>query len=82
MVFYHSKRNSYQVRWWWHTPLISAPGRQVYLASIVYKASSRTAKVIQRNPVLYPPPPKPPLLMTARKGEDYLPTDEWINRIK
>jgi hypothetical protein len=45
-------------RRWWHTPLISTPeagrGRQIseFKASLVYKVSSRTARAIQRNPVL------------------------------
>jgi hypothetical protein len=39
---------------WWHTPLIPAPGRQIseFEVSLVYKVSSRTARAIQRNPVL------------------------------
>jgi hypothetical protein len=45
-------------RAWWHTPLISAllggRGRRIseFEASLVYKVSSRTARAIQRNPVL------------------------------
>jgi hypothetical protein len=40
---------------WWRTSLIPAPGRQRqadFEASLVYKVSSRTARVTQRNPVL------------------------------
>jgi hypothetical protein len=42
---------------WWHTPLIPALRRQgqtisEFEASLVYKVSSRTARAIQRNPVL------------------------------
>jgi hypothetical protein len=40
-------------------PLIPALGRQrisEFEASLVYKVSSRTARAIQRNPVLKPPP--------------------------
>jgi hypothetical protein len=45
---------------WWCTPLIPALGRQrqadfedfEFEASLVYKVSSRTARAIQRNPVL------------------------------
>ena len=54
--------NSHKVKdgqWWWqHTPLIPALGRQrqvdfcEFKANLVYKASSRTAMVTQRNPVL------------------------------
>ena len=41
----------------WHTPLIPALGRQrqadsEFEASLVYRVSSRTARIIQRNPVL------------------------------
>jgi hypothetical protein len=40
-------------RAWWHTPLIPALGRISELeASLAYKVSSRTARAIQRNPVL------------------------------
>ena len=37
---------------WWYTPLIPALGRQrhsEFEASLVYKVSARTARVIQRN---------------------------------
>jgi hypothetical protein len=42
---------------WWCMPLIPALGRQrqvdsEFEASLVYRVSSRTASVIQRNPVL------------------------------
>jgi hypothetical protein len=38
----------------WRTPLIPALGRQrqVDLSPMVYRASSRTARAIQRNPIL------------------------------
>jgi hypothetical protein len=41
---------------WWRTPLIPALGRQRQAdfrvrGRLVYKVSSRTARVIQRNPV-------------------------------
>ena len=42
---------------WWCTPLIPALGKQrqvdlcEFEASLVYRASSRTARAIQRNPV-------------------------------
>jgi hypothetical protein len=42
---------------WWHRPLIPALGRQrqedlcEFKANLVYRASSRTARAIQRNPV-------------------------------
>ena len=42
---------------WWHTPLLPALGRQrqedlcELEASLVYKESSRTARVTQENPV-------------------------------
>jgi hypothetical protein len=44
-------------RAWWLTPLIPALQRQrqadsEFEASMVYKVSSRTARTIQRNPVL------------------------------
>jgi hypothetical protein len=44
-------------RQWWHTPLIPALRRQrpwelsEFKASLVYRVSSRTARVTQRNPV-------------------------------
>jgi hypothetical protein len=44
-------------RVWWHTPLAPALGRQRQMdllefeASLAYKASSRTARATQRNPV-------------------------------
>jgi hypothetical protein len=47
-----------RVRGWWHTPLIPALGRQrhrrisEFEASLVYPVSSRTARAIQKNPVL------------------------------
>ena len=49
---------------WWLLPLIPALGRQRWVSkfetSLVYRVSSRTAKAIQRNPVLnLPPPPSP-----------------------
>jgi hypothetical protein len=42
---------------WWRTPLIPGLGRQrqvdsEFEASLVYKVSSRTARAIQKNPVL------------------------------
>jgi hypothetical protein len=37
---------------WWYTPLIPALGISEFEASLVYKVSSRTARAIQRNPVL------------------------------
>jgi hypothetical protein len=42
---------------WWLIPLIPALGRQrrqisEFKASLVYRVSSRTARAIQRNPVL------------------------------
>jgi hypothetical protein len=39
---------------WWHTPLISALGRQSseFEAGLVYRVSSRIARATQRNPVL------------------------------
>jgi hypothetical protein len=45
---------------WWHTSLIPAlggKGKQIseFKASLVYKVSSRTAKVTQRNPYLEKP---------------------------
>ena len=43
-------------RWWWHVPIITAFRRQrqgdlftEIQASLVYKASSRTARATQRN---------------------------------
>ena len=38
---------------WWHTPIIRALGRQshAFKASLVYRASSTTARATQRNPV-------------------------------
>jgi hypothetical protein len=40
---------------WWHPPLIPALGRgrriSEFEACLVYRVSSRTARVIQRNPV-------------------------------
>ena len=46
------------VKWWWHTPLIPALGRQRQVdlcefgASLVYRASSwKSTKATQRNPV-------------------------------
>jgi hypothetical protein len=46
-----------RARLWWRTPLIPAlggRGRRIsgFEASLVYKVSSRTARAIQRNPVL------------------------------
>ena len=47
----------FEARWQWHTPLIPALGRQrqaglfEFEASMVYKKSSRTVRVTQRNPV-------------------------------
>jgi hypothetical protein len=37
---------------WWRMPLILARGRQrpEFKASLVYRVSSRTARIIQRNP--------------------------------
>jgi hypothetical protein len=45
---------------WWRTPVIPALGRQrqwisEFEASLVYRVSSRTARAIQRNPVLKKP---------------------------
>lgn len=47
-----------KVKWWWHTPLIPAFGKQKQVdlrefeTSLFYKASSRIARTItQRNPV-------------------------------
>ena len=43
--------------WWWHTLLILAHGRQrdrwisELEANLVYRGSSRTSRVTQRNPV-------------------------------
>ena len=41
--------------WWWRMPLIPGRQRQVDLcefeASLFYRASSRTARITQRNPV-------------------------------
>ena len=43
--------------WWWHTPLVPALRRQrqenlcEFEASLAYKASSRTARTTQKNPV-------------------------------
>ncbi len=43
-------------RWCWHTPLIPVLGRQreadpEFKASLAYRASSKTEKATQRNPV-------------------------------
>jgi hypothetical protein len=49
-----SLKNNMSCGAWWHTPLIPALGRQRqvdFKTSLVYKVSSRTARVIQRNPV-------------------------------
>jgi hypothetical protein len=50
-------RNAKRSLAWWLTPLIPALWRQrqavsEFEASLVYKVSSRTAKAIQRDPVL------------------------------
>ena len=50
--------NLNRVGWWWHTPLIPALGKQrqvdlcEFEASLVYRASSRTATAILKNFVL------------------------------
>jgi hypothetical protein len=49
-------KKKFKDKQWWPMPLIPAlgdKGRQIYefVASLVYKVSSRTARAIQRNPV-------------------------------
>jgi hypothetical protein len=56
--FYSLKKGKSAVVQWWCTPLIpqhlGGRGRQIseFEASLVYRVSSRTARAIQRNPVL------------------------------
>jgi hypothetical protein len=51
-------KNEKVARWWWHMPLIPEFRRLRHVdlykfkASLVYKASSKTAKTIHRNCVL------------------------------
>jgi hypothetical protein len=49
-----NSKNNNQGQVWWHTPLIpGGRGRWIseFEVSLVYKASSRTARATQRNPV-------------------------------
>ena len=54
----HIVKNKSLSEAWWYVPLIPALGRQTqadlceFKASLVYKASSRTARATQKNPVL------------------------------
>jgi hypothetical protein len=53
----HSTSNAYVARWWWHTTLVPALGRQrqqisEFKASLVYRANSRTIRATQEKPCL------------------------------